>query len=267
MTVLEVIDKGSSDFGAPPLLFVHGAWHGAWCWDEHFLDFFADRGFRALALSLRGHGNSPTDKRLSRCSIADYVDDVVSVARTLPAPPVVVGHSMGGFVVQNYLETQAAPAGILLASAPPLGTRATIVRLLRRYPWPLVRGVFTGSTMAALDTPARARESMFSPATPDSLVVEYAKRFQQESQRVLFVDMPFRSLPRPELVTTPLLVLGAEHDGCFNVEEIHATAQAYRAESHVFPGIGHDMMLEPGWQVVAERILNWLNTNLAPPRT
>jgi pimeloyl-ACP methyl ester carboxylesterase len=43
-----------------PLLFVHGAWHGAWCWDEYFLDFFAGRGYRALAVSLRGHGNSPT---------------------------------------------------------------------------------------------------------------------------------------------------------------------------------------------------------------
>jgi pimeloyl-ACP methyl ester carboxylesterase len=98
--VLEVIDKGSSE-DAPPLLFVHGAWHGAWCWDEHFLDFLADRGFRAVALSLRGHGNSPTDKRLSRCSIADYVHDVVSVAETLPTPPVVIGHSMGGFVAQK----------------------------------------------------------------------------------------------------------------------------------------------------------------------
>ena len=39
-----------------PVLFVHGAWHGAWCGDEHFLDFFADKGYRAVALSLRGHG-------------------------------------------------------------------------------------------------------------------------------------------------------------------------------------------------------------------
>jgi pimeloyl-ACP methyl ester carboxylesterase len=56
--MLEVIDKGCSSESHPvPLLFVRGAWHGAWCWDEHFLEFFVDKGYRAVALSLRGHGN------------------------------------------------------------------------------------------------------------------------------------------------------------------------------------------------------------------
>lgn len=53
--MLEVIDKGASSQAHPvPLLFVHGGWHAAWCWDAHFLDFFADRGFRAVAVSWRG---------------------------------------------------------------------------------------------------------------------------------------------------------------------------------------------------------------------
>ena len=57
--MLEVVDKGSATESHPvPLLFVHGAWHASWCWDEHFLDFFADKGYRAVALSLRGHGKA-----------------------------------------------------------------------------------------------------------------------------------------------------------------------------------------------------------------
>src|SRR3984885_3925150 len=101
--MLEVIDKGSASESHPvPLLFVHGGWHGAWCWDEHFLDFFADAGYRAIALSVRGHGNSPTTKPLSRCSVADYVEDLRSVADGLSTRPVLIGHSMGGFIVQMY---------------------------------------------------------------------------------------------------------------------------------------------------------------------
>ncbi len=69
--MLEVIDKGSGNAG-PPLLFIHGAWHGAWCWDEHFLDFFANNGFHAVALSLRGHGNSPTDMAGSKNLTVDF---------------------------------------------------------------------------------------------------------------------------------------------------------------------------------------------------
>lgn len=46
--MLELIDKGFCSHTHPtPLLFIHGAWHAAWCWDDHFLDFFADWGFRA----------------------------------------------------------------------------------------------------------------------------------------------------------------------------------------------------------------------------
>ncbi len=86
--VLEMIDKGSATESHPvPLLFVHGATAAAWYWEENFLDFFADNGYRAVALNLRGHGGSPASKPLNKCTIADYVDDVRSVAATLPATP------------------------------------------------------------------------------------------------------------------------------------------------------------------------------------
>jgi pimeloyl-ACP methyl ester carboxylesterase len=134
--MLEVIDKGSSSESHPaPLLFVHGAWHAAWCWDEHFLDFFADKGYRALAVSLRGHGGSPAQKRMQRCSIADFVTDVESVANSLPTRPVVIGHSMGGFVVQKYLETHDAPAGVLVASVSTRGAGGFLLRGMKRHPW------------------------------------------------------------------------------------------------------------------------------------
>src|SRR4030067_501694 len=94
-----------------PLLFIHGMWHGAWCWDETFLPFFAEHGYRVTALSLRGHAGSEGKIRGSR--IADYVSDVERVVRTFETPPVLIGHSMGGFIVQKYLETHNAPAGAL----------------------------------------------------------------------------------------------------------------------------------------------------------
>ena len=108
---------------------------------------------------------------------------------------------------------------------------------------------------------------MFSSTTPEALVVGYGKRFQQESRRAIFVDMTFRHLPRPEEVSSPMLVLGAEQDGVFTVDEVQATARAYQTEAEIFPGIGHDMMLEPGWQAVAEHIASWLNSTLTPPRS
>ena len=66
------------------------------------------------------------------------------------------------------------------------------------------------------------------------------------------------NLPRPKRVSTPLLVLGAQDDRAHTAKEIRATARAYHTEAEFFPNMGHDMMLEPGWAAVAERIDTWL---------
>jgi alpha-beta hydrolase superfamily lysophospholipase len=68
-------------------------------------------------------------------------------------------------------------------------------------------------------------------------------------------------LPRPKRVTTPLLVLGAEHDRCILQREVRAAARAYRTDAEIFPDMGHDMTLEPEWAAVAERIHTWLETH------
>ena len=257
--VLQVIDKGCVSQTHPvPLLFVHGAWHAAWCWDEYFLSFFADKGYRALAVSFRGHGSSPTPKPLRTCSLADYVEDVSTVAESLPTRPVVIGHSMGGVVVQKYLESHGAPAGVLMASVPPRGNLASGLRWMKRHPWHFAKIVITGKSLAYVNTPQLARERFFSAQTTDAQVLDYATRLQEESARA-GVD-GLLNLPRPKRVTTALLVLGALDDGAVAPKEVRATARAYRTEAEFFPDIGHDMMLEPGWAAVAERIHTWLGT-------
>ena len=53
---LEMISKYPvKDQHPTPLLFIHGTLHTAACWDAHFLDYFAQHGFAAHALNLRGH--------------------------------------------------------------------------------------------------------------------------------------------------------------------------------------------------------------------
>lgn len=257
---LELIDKGcASECHPVPLLFVHGAWHAAWCWDEYFLNFFAEKGYRALAVSLRGHGSSPTSKPLRTCSVADYVEDVRLVADSLPRRPALIGHSMGGLIVQKYLESRAAPAGVLMASTPPQGFLGSGMRWIKRHPWQFTKISITGKSLAYVNTPQLARERFFSAHTPDSRVVNYAARLQEESARS-GVD-GLLNLPRPRHVTTTLLVLGACNDGSVTPKEVRATARAYHTEAEFFPNMGHDMMLETGWAAVAERIHTWLGAH------
>jgi len=256
---LEVITRRpDSATHSTPLLFVHGAWHGAWCWDVHFLPYFARQGYEVYALSLRGHGSSENNRPLRLTRIADYVADVAQVAAALERPPVLIGHSMGGFVTQKYLERHEAPAAVLLASVPAQGTMAYFLRFTARHPLPMLRCLLTLSAYPIVGTPQLTRENFFSADLPEDKLLAYFGRIQNESFMVA-LDTTLLALPRPERVKTPVLVLGAANDMIFTTDEAEETARAYNTKAEIFPGMAHDMMLEAGWQKVADRILAWLH--------
>jgi pimeloyl-ACP methyl ester carboxylesterase len=240
-----------------PVLFIHGAFHGAWCWTEHFLPYFAEHGYTSYALSLRGHGNSEGRERLRRTRIADYVADVEQVVGELPKTPILVGHSMGGLIVQKYLEKHLAPAGVLLASVPIRGLLKTTVRIALRHPIAFLKANLTWSLYPIIGTPSLAREAFFSPDMPSDRRDSYFGRMQDESY-FAFLEMMGLNLASPKKVDVPLLVLGGESDAFFSQGDIEATARAYKTQAELFPNMAHDMMLEPRWRLVADRILRWL---------
>jgi pimeloyl-ACP methyl ester carboxylesterase len=244
------------------LLFVHGAWHGAWCWEQHFLRYFGDRGWVVKAVDLRGHGGAPGRKRLRWTRIAEYVEDVAAAAATFEEPPVVIGHSMGGLVVQKYLESHAAPGAVLLASVPPSGVLATTLRFAARHPLKFLKVNLLMSLWPVVETPALAQEMLFPRSMRDSEVRDFHERLQDESY-LAYLDMMLFDLPEPAAVAPlPMLVIGGRADRTFNPREVERTAQAYGAELEIFPELAHDLMLGPGWQVVAGRIESWLRKSL-----
>lgn len=243
---------------ATPLLFVHGAWHTAWCWEEHFLPYFAQRGYVAHALDLRGHGKSKGQEKLRWVSLANYVSDVAQVTAQFERPPVLIGHSMGSLVVQKYLETHQAPLGVLLTPVPLNGVLRTTLKIARQHPLAFLKANMTLKLYHIVSTPRLAHEAFFSAEMPEQQVNTYFGHVQNESYRA-FLDMMIFSLPRPKHVKTPMLVIGAEKDALFTRKEVEATAHAYATQAHIFPGLGHNVMLENGWEAVAEHIATCLN--------
>ncbi len=242
-----------------PLVFVHGAFVGAWCWDEHFLPYVAERGFAASALSLRGHGGS--SGRLESAGIGDYVADLARVVDGLEQPPVLIGHSMGGLVIQKYLERHPARAAVLMASVPPTGLMHSTLRLLMADPMLLTQLTLMQSAGPRSVDVDVTRRALFSEHIPAGELAVYGERMQPESQRALW-DMTAGVLPRPwRIGGVPMLVVGAENDSLFNTAEVRATAGAYRADLYLVPDTAHAMMLEPGWRNVADHILGWLSDN------
>ena len=241
-----------------PLLFLHGAYVGAWCWEVHFLPYFVQRGYTVYALSLRGHGRSAGHGQLQQSGVFEFVRDLERVVATLEQPPVLIGHSMGGFVIQKYLERHAAPGAVLMASVPPHGLAQSSMRLMLSDP--LLLGELTalqGLGPGASDLRI-ARRAVFSDHLPDAVLLEYARKLQPESRRALW-DMTVGALPCPwRMRVPPMLVIGAEGDALFSIAETRQTARAYGADLHLQPDMAHAIMLEPDWQAVAERIIEWL---------
>ncbi len=87
---------------------MHGSYHGAWCFAENWLPYFASRGYDSFAVSLRYQGNS--DPAPSGAAVAGTLDshvaDLSSVvsevaARSGGRAPVLAGHSFGGLIAQK----------------------------------------------------------------------------------------------------------------------------------------------------------------------
>jgi pimeloyl-ACP methyl ester carboxylesterase len=189
--------------------------------------------------------------------IGDYVEDVANAVRQLPSPPILIGHSMGGFIIQKYLEDYDAPGAVLLSSPPPVGLLGTTLRIARRRPFVFAKANFTLSLLPVIATPQLAREAFFSADFSDEQLRAYWQLMQDESYMAL-LDMVALDLPKPAKVKTPLLILGAARDNMLKRSEIEATARAYHTQSEIIPDVAHSSMLEARWQTVAARILVWL---------
>ena len=258
---LEIIEanprKGRKGGAKRPLLFVHGAFTGAWCWTEHFLPYFAKQGFRACALSLSGHGGSPGRDGLDSFSIADYVNDLERAVSTVGGDPIIVGHSMGGFVVQKYLERATASGVVLMASVPPTGLLSSSIALAFSNPR-MFSDVNSMMHHGRLSLSALQHVLFASPVATDKLKAYY-RQMQPESQRAMW-DMTFFNLPQLRRTRCPpMLVLGAECDILVPPSQAEQAASYYGTEAEIFPAMGHVMMLEADWQKVADRIIAWMS--------
>lgn len=259
---LEVISQTPREaINAPPLLFVHGAFAGAWVWEPHFLPYFAERGFQAHALSLRGHGLSHSGGEILCARLSDYVDDVAEVASTLDAPPIIIGHSMGGMVAQHFVRSHPAAGLVLLSSAPPHGLMGCWLNMLLNHPQLLGQMVMleAGGASPLIDADV-IRRALFSDDTSDDVLDHFMPRMKMESPLAVLdlwgLDLPLSSAP-PSL---PILVLGAENDAFVHPGAVRATAWAYETEAEILPGMAHAMMLDHHWQVAASRVLKWIGT-------
>jgi pimeloyl-ACP methyl ester carboxylesterase len=251
MMKLELITKKTNNKKyIQPLLFIHGASVGAWMM-QPFLTFFAHLGFDAYALSLRGHGASEGHDQIDQFGLNDYVEDLNQTIRQLKEKPILIGHSMGGAVVQAYLNQYpcALDYVILLSSAPangiekqsPLGMfyqdKLSFMRSLRKTQNPL--------TFEAL-----LSKVLFSNRVKEELVLNIRSQLSKEStQMSIQLLKPF--IENISKIKTNVLVIGSKVDQAIPIEATLQTAKAFQVEALWMPDVCHFLTYDPNFENAA----------------
>jgi pimeloyl-ACP methyl ester carboxylesterase len=106
---------------AVTVVLVHGAWHGAWCW-EPVIDLLDDAEIRSIALDLPGHG-------ADTAPLSDLAGDAAALRHVLDGldQAVVCGHSYGGAVVSEGAAEHPAVRHLLFIAAFPIAPGESVM--------------------------------------------------------------------------------------------------------------------------------------------
>lgn len=245
------VDRASEKTGrALHIFFIHGMWMGPWVWANYtqLADLEGFEKVTAMSLSRRRHDES--------ASIADYHQQCLQLAiRECRHPVVLVGHSMGGLVAQCIAVSNSVAGLVLVASAPPAGIPSLRPAVLARlWRWRYLSAI------------AHRREFLIRREDADALLFNRMERraraeafaqFVLESGRAardIMLGVPLDATR----VRCPVLVIGAREDRITPPDMQRSIAERYRADYMEFPGYGHMLILEKGWERVARHIFSWI---------
>ena len=233
------------------ILFVHGVCHASWCWEEFFVPFFEKRGYTCRAISLTGHEPGRREP-IHHLRLSRYIQDVEEAIRQSGAPPIIIGHSMGGMIVQHYLKKGHSGKVILMSSIPPRGAFLSSLRVIAKYPIALKYL----AKMDLLGLFLAKDELMFGTDMPRGKREAYKKQMCAESFRAyLQLLLPARLKKK---FPDQMLVIGGDQDRIFTTREFEQTARKYEADLDLIEGGAHDLMLDRRKKPVAEAMLRWL---------
>lgn len=237
------------------IVFVHGAWHGKWCWDKYFKEAFSSKSYEVITFNLPGHDKPGKIKGINKFSLGDYTKALKEVTSKLKSPPIIIGHSMGGLVVQKYLETNTCKKAVLLASVPPKGVIRVTLNFAKK--WYFYPSLFGLNLYGLVNSEKKSREAFFSKELPNEELKEYTAKLCSESF-LAFLNMLLPCVQINNHLKIPMLVIGGKEDHIFSEKDNISTANKYNADLIMIENIAHDMMLDINHEQVSKVIINWI---------
>ncbi|MFC0219945.1 alpha/beta hydrolase [Pseudochelatococcus lubricantis] len=257
----------------PEVVFIHGAWVTPSCWDA-FRRPFEDAGFQTLAPAWPGLDKpeaelrAAPDPQLGALSVGEITEHYAQIVAGLDTPPLLVGHSFGGLVVQLLLARGLGAAGAVLSPAPFAGLWPDPVSfgsaLLVGAGWrgwsqtyDVARDVF--DTRVANTLPPDTRREIY-----DRLVPSPGRIYGEAAVGLgTFLWPPARQ--------APLLLIAASEDRLVAPALVYSAwlwqkLAPARTDYDLAEGLCHLLIYEQKGKEVAARVIAWAGENgVIPP--
>lgn len=245
-----------------PVVFVHGAFCGGWAFDT-FREPFEAAGFETHAPNMPHHERGADLEQLAQTGLKDYAQAIAHYAKNLRAPPVMIGHSLGGLVAQMVAMQMPVSGLVLLAPSAPWGVPPTTfeehgnhlgLSLLGDYwrrPVPPDYRVARSTTLDRLSRDDARR--MFARFVPES-----GRAIREAVQ--WWMDTSMASQAPVYRIAAPVLGLAGGKDRVNPASTVRRVISRFpngQAHFHEFPDMSHWLVGEPEAADVAAFVLQW----------
>ncbi|TKT85992.1 alpha/beta hydrolase [Dyadobacter frigoris] len=246
------------------IILIHGNFVNNTSWAE-WKSYYEQKGYKVYTPANPGHDGNPADLRakvhpdLVKTGFIDVVNNISELINTLPEKPLIIGHSMAGMAALKLMEMGRATAAVSIDGAPPKNVFPpiqTLKTVLPAFGFFSFNKYFMGSR--------KWYDNSFFNTIPDA---EKARAFEKfavpESYKVSrqlvldsFSNIDFKK------AHVPVLFVGGGSDHIFPPDLTRTIAGRYKDVSSqvdvkIFEGKSHFICGEPGWEKVADYILEW----------
>jgi pimeloyl-ACP methyl ester carboxylesterase len=264
-----------------PVVFIHGLWIHASAW-EPWAALYRREGYDPVVAGWPGDSATVDatrrdGDRVGGHGVADVVEHYRKLVSSLPARPVVIGHSFGGLIAQRLLDSGDAAAAVAIDPAPIKGVTKLPLSQIRST-LPVLR------SKANRDKAVTLSERQFRYAIANAIPREEAGELYRKWSipapgKPLFEVVGAKKDPAsPTTVDTtnsargPLLIIGGGRDHIVaevvtrQAADLYARSHAV-TDYHVFEDRGHSLIIDSRWREVADFTVGWVNAHHRPTLT
>ncbi|QHT66953.1 alpha/beta hydrolase [Rhodocytophaga rosea] len=250
------------------IVFITGAFVSNESWNE-WIPYFESKGYSSIAPPWP-HKDAPAevlrnrhpDSEIASNRLQGLIDYYVGIIGQLKVKPILIGHSIGGLLVQLLLQRGLGIAGIAIHSVPPQGLITFKWSFLKAGWGPL--GFFTSTKKSYLMS---FKEWQYAFTNGMSLEQQKASYYQlaiPESKLIVrdtITNVAKVDFNKPH---APLLLLSGSDDHTIPASLNYANYSKYNHSNSVtdykeFKGRNHFVLGQPTWKENADYILDWIS--------